>query len=115
MKARTLATARVASGRRIRPKSRAKGPTEMMSALSARDAFFFALGQEREGRPTRRTQVRPRFDRRDNDVTADGEPVGLVCLSVHDKNVGMLLTHDLKAHASLPSHRTRTGSVPTSR
>jgi hypothetical protein len=87
----------------------------MMSALSARGTFFFALGHERKGRSTRRTQVRRRFDRHDSDVTADGEPVGLICLSVHDKNVLVFLTHDLKAHASLPSQQTRKGSVPTSR
>jgi hypothetical protein len=63
----------------------------MMSALSARDTFFFALGQKRQGRPTRRTQVRGRFDRHDSDVPADGKPVGLICLSVHDENVRVFL------------------------
>src|SRR5262249_34937035 len=31
-----------------------------------------------------------------------GEPVGLVCLSVHHKNIGVFMSHDLKAHALLP-------------
>jgi hypothetical protein len=34
-------------------------------------------------------------------VVADGEAVGLVCLSVHYKNSVMFLAHDVKAHATL--------------
>jgi hypothetical protein len=29
-------------------------------------------------------------------IIADREPVGLVCLSVDDKNIGMFVTYDLK-------------------
>src|SRR5262245_36779410 len=31
-----------------------------------------------------------------------GEPVRLVCLSVHHKNIGMFMTHDFKAHVPPP-------------
>jgi hypothetical protein len=31
-------------------------------------------------------------------IISDGEPVGLVCLSVEDKNIGMFVTYDLKTH-----------------
>lgn len=34
-------------------------------------------------------------------VVADGEAVGLVCLSVHYKNSVMFLANDVKAHATL--------------
>ena len=34
-------------------------------------------------------------------IIADGESVGLVCLSVHYKNSGMFMAHDVKAHAPL--------------
>jgi hypothetical protein len=51
---------------------------------------------------------------RDDAIIADGEPVGLVRLSVDYENVRMFVTHDLKAHAFLPrehhnSHRKRGG------
>jgi hypothetical protein len=36
-------------------------------------------------------------------------------LSVHYKDGGMFMAHDVKAHASLPSIKTRTGSVPAGR
>ena len=35
-------------------------------------------------------------------IIADGEPLGLVCLSVHHKNIGVFMSHDLKAYAFLP-------------
>jgi hypothetical protein len=41
-------------------------------------------------------------------VVADGEAVGLVCLSVHYKNSGMFVAHDVKAHAPLPSIKSRS-------
>ena len=46
---------------------------------------------------------------------ADGESVGFVCLAVHYKNSEMFVAHDVKAHAPLPSIRTRTASVPAGR
>jgi hypothetical protein len=52
---------------------------------------------------------------REGYIIADGEAVGLVCLSVHYKNGGMFVSHDVKAHAPLPSTKTRTGSVPAGR
>jgi hypothetical protein len=52
---------------------------------------------------------------REGHVISDGEAVGLVCLSVHYKDGGMFMAHDVKAHASLPSIKTRTGSVPAGR
>jgi hypothetical protein len=39
---------------------------------------------------------------REGHVVADGEAVGFVCLSVHHKNSGMFVAHDVKAHAPLP-------------
>jgi hypothetical protein len=48
-------------------------------------------------------------------IITDAEPVGLVCLAVHYKNGGMFVAHDVKAHAPLPSIKTRTGSVPAGR
>ncbi|HMH00325.1 MAG TPA: hypothetical protein VK555_02875 [Terriglobales bacterium] len=38
---------------------------------------------------------------REGHVISDGEAVGLVRLSVHYKNSGMFMAHDVKAHASL--------------
>src|SRR6266511_2685695 len=32
----------------------------------------------------------------------DGEPIRLVCLSVHHKNIGMFMTHNFKAHVPPP-------------
>src|SRR6476661_6648542 len=40
---------------------------------------------------------------REGAIIANGEAVGLICLSVHHKNIGMFVTHDVKAHACLPS------------
>ena len=48
---------------------------------------------------------------RDTDIIADGEPVGLVCLSVYYKNVGTFVPHDMKAHGPLPSF-TREACAP---
>ena len=45
---------------------------------------------------------------REGHVISDGEAVGLVRLSVHYKNSGMFMAHDVKTHASLQP----TGSVP---
>jgi hypothetical protein len=39
---------------------------------------------------------------RKSSIITDGEPVRLVCLSVHHKNVGMFMTHDFKAHIPPP-------------
>jgi hypothetical protein len=36
-------------------------------------------------------------------------------LSVHYKNIGMFVAHHVKAHALLPTIKTRTGSVPAGR
>jgi hypothetical protein len=52
---------------------------------------------------------------REGYIIADAEPVGFVCLAVHYKNGGMFVPHDVKAHAPLPSIKTRTGSVPAGR
>src|SRR5262245_3458098 len=50
---------------------------------------------------------------REGYVVADGETVGLVCLSVHYKNSGMFMTHDVKAHAPLPAlKRPREACLP---
>ena len=48
---------------------------------------------------------------REGYVVADGEAVGFVCLSVHHKNSGMFVAHDVKAHAPLPE-RTREACLP---
>src|SRR5215510_7677576 len=42
---------------------------------------------------------------REGYVVADGEEVGLVCLSVQYKNSGMFVAHDMKTHASLPTSK----------
>jgi hypothetical protein len=46
---------------------------------------------------------------REGYVIADGESVGLVCLSVHYKNSGVFVAYDVEAHAALPSIKTHTG------
>src|SRR5215468_8911753 len=38
----------------------------------------------------------------ESSILTDGEPVRLVCLSVHHKNIGMFMTHDFKAHVPPP-------------
>jgi hypothetical protein len=50
---------------------------------------------------------------REGYVIPDGEAVGLVGLSVHYKNSGMFVAHDVKAHAPLPaSKRPREAGLP---
>src|SRR5258708_5630820 len=49
---------------------------------------------------------------RDGDIIADGEPVSLVCLSVHYKNVGTFAPHNVKAHGPLPSISAREACPP---
>ena len=63
--------------------------------------------------PTGFTQVGPRFGVCESSVLTNGEPVCLVCLSVHHENIGMFVTHDFKAHSPPPpaQRNTRTGSV----
>jgi hypothetical protein len=46
-------------------------------------------------------------------IIADGESVGLVCLSVHYEDGGMFVAHNVKAHAPLPSiKRAREACMP---
>jgi hypothetical protein len=82
-------------------------------ALSA----LLSLSQKRKGCPTGFAQVRRQSITRDGSIITNGEPVCLVCLSVHHKNIGMFVTHDLKAHAFLPpvSIETHIESVDASR
>src|SRR5215831_21341442 len=49
----------------------------------------------------------------ESSILTDGEPIRLVCLPVHHKNIGMFVTHDFKAHSppSPCTAQTRTGSV----
>jgi hypothetical protein len=77
-----------------------------------RAALHVALRQERNGRPTGFTQVGPQSVMPEDSVIPYGEPVRLVCLSVHHEDIRVFVTHDLKAHAPLPrqhrsSHRKR--------
>ena len=39
---------------------------------------------------------------REGAIVAHGEAVGLVGLSVHHQNVGVIMTHDFKAHVPFP-------------
>src|SRR5262249_31641254 len=43
----------------------------------------------------------------ESSILTDGEPVRLVCLSVHHKNIGMFMTHDFKAHVPPDRKRAR--------
>ena len=53
---------------------------------------------------------------REDSVITDGEPVRLVCLSIHHKNIRVFVTHDLEAHIPSPvSIKLRTGSVVVTR
>jgi hypothetical protein len=52
---------------------------------------------------------------RNGNIIADLEPVSLVRLCVHHKNVGMFMPHNMKAHDPLPSIKSRMGSVLASR
>lgn len=63
--------------------------------------FALAPRQERERRPTGFTDVGGRSIVREGAIVANAEPVGLVGLSLHDKDERMFVTQDLKAHASL--------------
>jgi hypothetical protein len=50
---------------------------------------------------------------REGYLVANGEAVGFICLSVHYKNSGMFVAHDVKAHAPLPaSKRAREACLP---
>jgi hypothetical protein len=50
---------------------------------------------------------------REGYLVANGETVGFVRLSVHYKNSGMFVAHDVKAHAPLPaSKRAREACLP---
>src|SRR5262245_47810964 len=44
----------------------------------------------------------------ESSILTDGEPVRLVCLSVHHKNIGMFMTHDFKAHVPPPLHNANS-------
>jgi hypothetical protein len=76
---------------------------EHMAGTRGSSSACFALAprQERERRPTGFTQIGRRSILREGAIVADAEPVGLVGLSLDDKNERMFVTQDLKAHASL--------------
>src|SRR5207248_5265765 len=80
---------------------------------STRSARPFAASQERHRRSMRLAQVRPRPVLHRGHVLAHDEPVGLVSLSVHHQNIGVLMTHDFEAHVPIPPdwHGTRAGGV----
>ena len=100
----------VASERRLRRVRDCAG--DVTAPLFNVEGFFFP-SELRTQWPSDALQLsRTAAATRDGYIIADGESVGLVCLAVHYKDGGMLVTHDVKAHASLPSIKTRTGSVP---
>ena len=69
---------------------------------STRSARPFPARQERHRGSMRLAQVRPRPVLRRGHVLAHDEPVGLVSLSVHHQNIGVLMTHDFEAHVHIP-------------
>src|SRR5262245_4405281 len=69
---------------------------------STRSARSFPASQERHGRSMRLAQVGARTILRGGHVLAHGESIGFVSLSVHHQNIGVLMTHDLKAHVPIP-------------
>src|SRR6516225_7643509 len=88
-------------------------PPRKNDPLSTGSVHCLAPSQKCYRNPTGFTQVGPRFGVCESSVLTNGEPVCLVCLSVHHENIGMFVTHDFKAHSPPPpaQRNTRTGSV----
>ena len=105
----------VASERRLRKLHDARVTDENDRALFNVEGFLFPaeLRTQWPSDALQLSRTAGRYAR--GYIIADGKSVGLVCLAVHYKDGGMLVTHDVKAHAPLPSIKTRTGSVPAGR
>ena len=87
-----------------------------MSRLSwghvTRRVFSFSLSKNAMAVRGASSQVGWRAYMREGYVVADGEAVGFVCLSVHYKNSGMSVAHDVKARAPLPASNAHGSVLP---